>query len=150
MSQNVGEYSVKFFGRVDKNGDIVDEITDSRGIHLIPLTEGLLYVGRQAGNSLATRGGYFYNFETDEKSDHFYYVLDYTESLVVCGGADSVTVFSMFGDSYYLELTQFQHPLSQSVEPIRSAQLSVDGKNLTVTYCTGENYEIVTQEFALT
>ena len=134
----------------DKNGDVVDEITDSRSIHLIPLTEGLLYVGRQAGNSLATRGGYFYNFETDEKSDHFYYVLDYTESLVVCGGTDSVTVFSMFGDSYYLELTQFQHPLSQSVEPIRSAQLSVDGKNLTVTYCTGENYEIVTQEFALT
>jgi len=133
----------------DMSGTVVAEETLKRA-HFYPLTDSLLAVIIQAGNTIAVRGGFFYDFANDRQSERFHYIVGYSDTLVVTAGSDSVVIVqSIFDDSFYLELSDFEYPLANSVEWLQDAELSPDGKSVTITYLSGEHFERKIQTFKL-
>ena len=133
----------------DKNGAVVAEDT-FKYFQFYPLDDSILAVFVQAGNTIAARGGFFYDFANDRQSERFHYIVGFSDTLVVTAGSDSVAIVqSIFDDSFYLELSDFKYPLANSVEWLQDAELSPDGKRVTITYLSGEHFERRTQTFEL-
>lgn len=103
----------------------------------------------QAGTGLSTQYGYYYNYRENILSQQFDCIYDETDSLVATGGIEKVIVRSIFDDTYYTEITEFEMPLSPIVEPIINAEFSSDRTSITVTYLTGENYTTHVEQFLL-
>lgn len=133
----------------DKSGAVVAEDT-FKYFQFYPLDDSVLAVFVQAGNTIAARGGFFYDFANDRQSERFHYIVGFSDTLVVTAGSDRVVIVqSIFDDSFYLELSDFEYPLANSVEWLQDAELSPDGKSVTVTYLSGEHYERRIQIFKL-
>lgn len=133
----------------DKNGAVVAEDT-FKYFQFYPLNDTVLAVFVQAGNTIAARGGFFYDFANDRQSERFHYIVGFSDRLVVTAVADRVVIVqSIFDDTFYLELSDFKYPLANSVEWLQDAELSLDGKSVTITYLSGEHYEEKIQTFEL-
>lgn len=103
----------------------------------------------QAGTGLSTQYGYYYNYVENILSQKFDCIYDETDTLVATGGVKKVIVRSIFDDTYYTEITEFEMPLSPIVEPIVNAEFSNDHTSITVTYLSGENHTTCTEQFLL-
>lgn len=114
------------------------------------ITDSLIHVTAQAGTGRSTNWGFFYDYATNKRSATFQWVLDYTKSLVALGHMDRVIIRSIFDDSYYLEIIDFERPIAMVADGILSADFSEDMTTVTVTYVVEDTYDIATQVFSLT
>ena len=114
------------------------------------LSDSLIYVTVQTGTGKSTNWGFFYDYAANKRSETFYWVLNYTETIVALGKKDRVIIRSVFNDSYYLEIIDFEKPIANIADGILSAELSEDMTTVTVTYVVEDSYEIMTQTFSLT
>ena len=114
------------------------------------ITDSLIHVTAQAGTGRSTNWGFFYDYAANKRSATFQWVLDYTKSLVALGHIDRVIVRSIFDNSYYLEIIDFERPIAMVADGILSADFSEDMTTVTVTYVVEDTYDIATQVFSLT
>lgn len=114
------------------------------------ITDTLIHVTVQTGTGKSTNWGFFYDYAANKRSETFQWVLNYTESVVALGRRDKVVIRSIFDDTYYLEITEFEKPLAKVADGILSADFSEDMITVTITYVVDESYDTVTQTFSLT
>ena len=115
------------------------------------LTDSLIHVTVQAGTGRSTNWGFFYDYTTNKRSETFKHILGYTESLVATGRADRVIIQSIFDDSYYLEIADFEQPVAQiAADAMQDVDFSEDMTTVTVTYIVEGSYDRATQTYSLT
>ncbi len=105
----------------------------------------------QAGASLGTRWGYYYDIEKDVPSRVFTSIYDQSNGRVAYYDPGKVVVRDIFDRTkYYVEISSFKEPLSEIViEPITSVVFINDGADIEITYFTGNDYRKVTETIAL-
>ena len=122
---------------------------DSVGqISVDKVNDTLVVFSWQAGASFATRQSLFFDCDTRMISQPFSYVLDYSDSLVVIGSSHQLVVKDIFSeDGFTYTIDSFSKELSNTVEPLISAELSADDNMISVIYLTGDNYSKATEIF---
>ena len=141
---NNGDFTYSYEIR-DKSGNILlSDNSETREPHIKMMNENTVKLWIQRGTGLATRFTTYCNTENETVSDKFFYVL--TEF-------DKNTVFVQFRENEYYVIIQNifdrnefykEFKLSDAspiADAVTNAEISEDGKNLTVTYLTGEDYK---------
>ena len=121
------------------DGTILFDETSSRGFHIEAVDKDLIFLWQQAGTGTLTRGGQFYNLETKEISEHFQGMVDYCNGVVSNTGSGQVTLTLLKDPSQVLIIDEFKYPVSSFIENIANAKFVNDGKQIKITYWTGEN-----------
>lgn len=128
----------------DKSGNIIlSDNSEKRTPHINMLNENIVKLMIQRGTGLATRFTTYCNIENGTVSDIFLYVLnEFDENAIFVQFRDNehyVIIQSIFDrNEFYKEfIISDAAPIADA---ITNAELSEDGKNLTVSYLTGEDY----------
>lgn len=130
----------------NSKGEEVKRVESSTAMPMITETDdNLLRVTTQGGTGIGTQSGYYYDIENDIFSKTFRCIFDEHNGKVLHSVSyDTVAVSDIFGDAYYYEITQFSKPFSESAFPIVDAEFANDGREVKITYLTGEDYEETT------
>ncbi|MBP3413977.1 MAG: hypothetical protein J6L81_02105 [Clostridia bacterium] len=135
----------------NSKGEEVKRVESSTAMPIITQTDdNLLRVTTQGGTGIGTQSGYYYDIENDIFSKTFRCIFDEHNGKVLhCVSYDTVAVSDIFGDAYYYEITGFSKPFADSAFPIVDAEFISDGKEVKITYMTGEDYEETTDVFKI-
>lgn len=142
--------STKIFGLYeymisDKNGNILASDTTSEYPRLF-YDNKIVHFWMQAGTGTLTRGATFYDVENGLISPHYYGQTDYFGDMVSATDHSQVVIYEMFTGTEICRFTEFEKPLSDAMENIRSAYFSKDGSKIIVEYLTADD-EIATESF---
>ncbi len=103
----------------------------------------------QAGTGISTQWGYYYDIAADSFSETFQCIYDESvanERLLAYGDKQKVVVRDIFdSEGYCREFTSFDKPISIVAEPIVTAEFTVDGSSILITYMTDDNNRNVTE-----
>lgn len=129
----------------DKNKNVVKEEAHTRFPH-ISLIEGyLVKVWIQAGTGVSTRWTYYYDVNNDRFSETFGPVFDERNDRIAHVEWDTIyklIVRDIFDkEKYYYEITSFNEPLAEIIDPFVDIKFSDNGRQVQVTYLTGKDYE---------
>lgn len=135
-------YSYEIF---DKSGNVIlSDDSEKRTPHIDMLDENTVKLMIQRGTGIATRFTTYCNIENGTISAEFCSVLnEYNENTVYVQYRDSehyVVIQNIFDKNEFYKEFKISDA-SHCADPFTKAEISEDGKTLTVTYLTGENYE---------
>lgn len=129
----------------DKNGNTLKSDTSNKTPYLF-YDNGIVHFWMQAGTGTLTRGATFYDVKNGLISPHYYGQTDYFGDMVSATDHSQVVVYEMFTGTEICRFTEFEKPLSDAMENIRSAYFSKDGTKIIVEYLT-TNHETATESF---
>ncbi|MBE6713624.1 MAG: hypothetical protein E7580_08995 [Ruminococcaceae bacterium] len=131
-----GSYLYRIF---DQNGKVVREDRVFRPPQISHLSETAFGVRISYGTGFSTAKTFYYDTKTDQMTEDFSCVLTQTDSRIVCADMEQLIVRSIFDESYYCEIKDFQNsPAKIEDIPFQKAEFTQDEKGVTVTYLTGE------------
>jgi len=118
----------------------------NREPHISMVNNHLIRFTLQTGTGIGTQWGYYYDAKADVFSRIFQSIYDQCDSKVAYGKAKKVIVRDIFDKTeYYKEISSFQKPFSDVVEPITDVKFVNDGTGIEVSYLTGVDYKEVTE-----
>lgn len=118
--------------------------------HIIMVEDNLVRVTIQSGTGIGTQFGYYYDVENDQFSTIYQCIFDQCNGLVAHTSDGKVIIQDIFSnDGYYLEISEFQNKFSKVAYPFVDVKFSDDGKSVSVTYFSGEDYKKVYETFNL-
>lgn len=129
----------------DKNGNTLKSDTSNKTPYLF-YDNGIVHFWSQSGTGTLTRGATFYDVERGLISPHYYGQTDYFGDIVSATGHSQVVIYEMFTGTEICRFTEFEKPLSDAMENIRSAYFSKDGSKIIVEYLTADD-ETATESF---
>lgn len=129
----------------DKNGNTLKSDTSNKTPYLF-YDNGIVHFWSQSGTGTLTRGATFYDVENGLISPHYYGQTDYFGDIVSATDHSQVVIYEMFTGTEICRFTEFEKPLSDAMENIRSAYFSKDGSKIIVEYLTADD-EIKTESF---
>lgn len=134
----------------DKNHNIVKSdgpLNKKPNIKLVE--DNLIRFILQTGTGKATQWGYFYDIEENKFSSIFKSIYDQDNNLVIYGGPNKLIISDIFDETqYYKEISVFSRPLSKTADSIIDAEF-VKYNNIKVSYLTGDDFEVVTENVLL-
>ncbi len=127
----------------DKSGNIIlSDNSEKRTPHIDMLNENTVKLWIQRGTGLSTRFTTYCNIETGTVSDEFLYVLnEFGENIVFVQYRENehyVIIQNIFDKNEFYKEFRISDA-SPIADAITKAELSEDGKILTITYHTGED-----------
>lgn len=125
----------------DKNRNIIEQGTATRPPQITVLDNSLLKFSLQTGTGLSTQWGFYYNINTNQKSQKFICVYDEYNNKVAYGLQKKIVIQNIFDTREYQEISDFVEPLSDIAEPIIGAEFIDGGKKLVVHYYTKDELE---------
>lgn len=139
-----------YYDIFDLSGNIIKhECTYTSEPKIREVDKYVLRISAQAGTGRSTEWTYYYNIEKNVISPAYYYVLCEGSGLTAYFDSEKIIVSGMFDkEDYYKEITLGQ-ALSNSTDPIISAEFSDDASSMTVTYLSGDNYHEITETVAI-
>lgn len=141
--QQNGIYQCNFYG----NDHIILRSEESSRIpHIEVLPSGYIKYVVQAGTGVGTLWGFFFDRNKEIFSENFVAILDQKDSFVALGTARGIVIRSIFDDSYSKEIIQFSQELAPVAEPILDATFSEKEGFVSVSYYSGQEFQIVTEE----
>ncbi len=112
--------------------------------------EKLIKFTVQTGTGIGTQWGYFYDLNKDRFSQNFPCIFDQFNEKVVYGTSNKIVIRDIFDvEKYYQEIISFEHPLSDSADPIKHVSFKEDGNCIEVVYLTGSDYKAITERIIL-
>ena len=107
----------------------------------------LLRVSWQSGTGMGTQQAYYYDICQNRFSQTFESVFDeYGDNIVFCTNKD-VIVQNIFDKSaFYLQISEFEKPFSNVAFPFERVCFMDEGKKVSITYLSGEDYLLFTEE----
>jgi len=106
----------------------------------------------QAGTGISTQWGFFYDPKRDILSLNFNSIFDvYGDLVAYRSDIYEITVRNIFDKSaYHRTFSSFSEPLAPvAADLFCGVEFSPDGKKLSITYLSGEDYHEVTETFSL-
>lgn len=129
----------------DKNGNTLKSDTSNKTPYLF-YDNGIVHFWMQTGTGTLTRWATFYDVERGLISPEYYGQTDYFGDMVSATDHSQVVIYEMFTGMEICRFTEFEKPLSDAMENIRSAYFSKDGSKIIVEYLTADD-EIATESF---
>lgn len=145
---NDGQYCYTIYD-IDKN--VIYTGSSYKEPEIILHEDNIVSLVIQSGTGPSTRKGLFFDIENSVSSKEIYYVLDYSNGLVVYGDYESnIVIESVFDDAYYKTIlySQLKNPASDIPDLIMDADLSEEKNSVIVTYVSAD-HNLVTQSFNL-
>ena len=135
----------------DGDKTIVDEGRCWRYPTLSMLTDSIVRLRIQAGTGISTSSTRYYDVEKNKISPWYSSVYSETDALLVLSEYKSLIVQDLFDEGiYYRAFAKFQHELAaNTVEPFVRVQFIGDGRQIIVTYLTGDDFTEVTETIPL-
>lgn len=114
------------------------------------LNGSIVKVSYQAGTGLSTKWTFYYDTENDKFSPVYYSVFDQFGENVVYRENDSIIVSDIFDNTqFYMVFDKFSFPIANSVDPFIQAKIDEDGKQIVISYLTGNDFEEITECFII-
>ena len=120
------------------DGTTLAETNSSRQPHIEIVDKNLLFKWEQNGTGTLTRSGRFYNLETKEISEPFVGITDYYNGVVCNSGSGEIRLQKLTEPEQVQTINTFEKPISSFIENIRDVRFTNDGKQIMVTYYSGE------------
>lgn len=132
-------------------GEVIDEGKVFREPRVTQINDHMVCFTLQTGTGKSTQWGFIYDGALGKQSSVYHWILDATEEKVVLGDKYGVTIRSIFDDTYIYNVNsqELDRAVDLAMEWIIDAELSEDGKTITITYVTAEDYAMATQEVLL-
>ena len=138
-----GTYRCCFYG---KDGVPLRSEESARLPHVDVLPSGYIRYTVQAGTGVGTLWGFFFDRNQENFSESFTAILDQKDNFVALATAKGIVIRSIFDDSYYKEITHFSQEFASAAMPLFDAAFSEKEGVLSVSYYSGADYHIVTEE----
>lgn len=136
-----------YFYIYDSNGKTLkSEGPFTKQPRITDVSENIILFTVQAGTGLATNWGFFYDLKSNTESKIYKGIFDCTPTLVAYGASLSVNVSEIFNNGENIQVfDSFSKEFSKSAEPINSAKFINGGKQIEITYLSGEDYSRITE-----
>lgn len=121
----------------DKNNNVLESDYTSRTPRLF-YNSGIVHLWGQSGTGVLTRWARFFDVEKGLVSPDYYGQTDFFGDMVCATGSSSVFVYEMFSGKQICVFDQFEKPLGDCIENIRSAYFSEDGTQIIVKYLNAD------------
>ncbi|MBR2353482.1 MAG: hypothetical protein IKC69_03055 [Clostridia bacterium] len=129
----------------DLQGNLIEEIELAKEARIVAVDENIVCLTYQTGTGESTQWGFLYNAQTNQRSETFMWILDCTDEKVILGLPDGIEVRSIFDDTYYAKITDFEKDVATVADSVLFAEF-VDGDNtIRVTYVEANTYELITE-----
>lgn len=144
--QQDGTYQCYFYG---KDRAVLRSESSARHPHVEVLPSGYIKYTVQAGTGVGTQWGFFFDRDKEIFSESFTAILDQKDQLVVLGTAEGIVIRSIFDDSCREEITQFSQEFAPAATPVFDAAFSEKDGFVSVSYYSGQEFQIVTEEIMI-
>lgn len=129
----------------DNQGNLVEKKELRKEPEIIGIGADIICLKYQTGTGQSTQWGFFYDFQQDQRSETFQWILDQTETKVILGNPEGVEIRSIFDDSYCVKVTEFKRIVANVPDSVLSAEFVDGDKIISVTYIEKDTYEKFTE-----
>jgi len=133
----------------DCQGNLVEEIELQKEATIDEVDEDVVCLTYQTGTGKSTQWGFFYNAQANIRSEKYMWILDYTDEKVILGLPDGIVVRSIFDESYYTKITDFEKIVAAVPDSVLDAQFADSDGTVSVTYAEADTYELITEHIKL-
>ena len=133
----------------DLQGNLIEEIELQKEATIVAVNENIICLTYQTGTGKSTQWGFFYNVQTNKRSENFQWILDYTADKVILGLPEGIVVRSIFDNTYYAEITDFEKTVADVPDAILYAEFVDSDTTISVTYAEVDTYELITERVEL-
>lgn len=141
--QQDGTYQCHFYG---KDRAVLRSEASAKPPHVEVLPSGYIKYTLQAGTGVGTQWGFFFYRDEEIFSENFTAILDQKDELVALGTTEGIVIRSIFDDTCREEIAHFSQELSPAAMPVLDAVFSEKDGFVSVSYYSGQEFQIVTEE----